>query len=299
MFELMWDCFPQWCFDLRRRREASRFSGIVVSKGWWTDPNLGNLVHNACGKVCLNELSLDSYLVVHIYLWEANLKGTWGPWLPAVWGILGTSPLTPQFTQAPETSHPYRSRKAGAKSGWRCLHWMCLRNCFSSNPVAGTISNNAVFTLICSQDHLLPWAFRFHWERTSGTKMRKLMSWDRDSLIGEGKRKKNKWDYSPWLTGRPVEQRSPWKPKLHCSLPLPIFIPEHINHYTVWNIPLASLAQLWLPAPLESWVWLHQVPAGSKHCSSGNGDRISVLTLHVQKRQTKQLMVKLPTPGHG
>lgn len=190
MFELMWDCFPQWCFDLRRRREASRFSGIVVSKGWWTDPNLGNLVHNACGKVCLNELSLDSYLVVHIYLWEANLKGTWGPWLPAVWGILGTSPLTPQFTQAPETSHPYRSRKAGAKSGWRCLHWMCLRNCFSSNPVAGTISNNAVFTLICSQDHLFPWAFRFHWERTSGTKMRKLMSWDRDSLIGEGKRKK-------------------------------------------------------------------------------------------------------------
>lgn len=190
MFELMWDCFPQWCFDLRRRREASRFSGIVVSNGWWTDPNLGNLVHNACGKVCLNELSLDSYLVVHIYLWEANLKGTWGPWLPAVWGILGTSPLTPQFTQAPETSHPYRSRKAGAKSGWRCLHWMCLRNCFSSNLVAGTISNNAVFTLICSQDHLLPWAFRFHWERTSGTKMRKLMSWDRDSLIGEGKRKK-------------------------------------------------------------------------------------------------------------
>lgn len=36
----------------------------------------GNFVHNACGEVSLNELSVDSYLVVHKYLWEASLKGT-------------------------------------------------------------------------------------------------------------------------------------------------------------------------------------------------------------------------------
>lgn len=113
------------------------------------------------------------------------------------------------------------------------------------------------------------------------------------------KKKKHKWDYSSCPTGRPAEQWPPWKTKLHWSLPLPIFIPEHINHCTVWNIPLASLGQLWLSAPMESWVWLHQVPAGFKHCSSDNGHRISVLTLNVQKRHTKQLMVKLPTPGGG
>lgn len=177
---------------------------------------------------------------------------------------------------------------------------MWLRNCLSSNPVAGTMSHHAVFTLICSQYHLFPWAFKPHWEKTNGIKKRKLISWDQDTFIGVRKRKKkHKWDYSSCPTGRPAEQWPPWKTKLHWSLPLPIFIPEHINHCTVWNIPLANLGQLWLSAPMESWVWLHQVPAGFKHCSSDNGHRISVLTLNVQKRHTKQLMVKLPTPGGG
>ena len=50
----------------------------------------GNLVHTACGKVPLNELSLDSYLVVHVHLWEANWKETCGPGFLAGDGILGT-----------------------------------------------------------------------------------------------------------------------------------------------------------------------------------------------------------------
>lgn len=129
---------------------------------------------------------------------------------------------------------------------------MCFRNSPGINLVASTMSHDAGFTLICSQDFPFPRAFQLHWERTSRTKVRKLMSLAQDSLTDEGKRKKTKWDkgdHSPSPTGRAAEQWPPSKLELHCLLPLPkllLLSMAFITEYgiSLWPVQISCCSQL-------------------------------------------------------
>lgn len=162
---------------LSRRKEASRLSGIVVANGWWIDPDLGE----PC-PYCLRK-TVSEWTILKIVTQQCtyicgkrtaegpvgqDTRQTEASWVP--------NPLL-HNSQALEISQPSGSGEAAAKPGWKCHSLLtCFRNSPPINLMACTTSLVVVFTLICSQDHPFPWAFQLHCERTSRTKVRKLIS---------------------------------------------------------------------------------------------------------------------------
>lgn len=177
---------------------------------------------------------------------------------------------------------------------------MCFRNSPGINLVASTMSHDAVFTLICSQDCPFPWAFQLHWERTSRTKVRKLMSLAQDSLTEEGKRTKTSGTKEITHRLQQAEQLSNGHLRSWNST---VFFLYPSCHSWAWHslqsmeYPFGQFGSAVAPSSTGKLSLLHLKPASSQHWSSANGCRISGINNLCAKRSANQLTVKLPMCG--